>query len=168
MAFRLPRTSALRTVAAVAALAVAVLIASPACSGDDTGSATTTTTASSSSGSSSTGPSVSADPNAPTTISDLGGVTGPVGDCLKLAAKFSNLVQGVLEGADGARRSQQAAEQMKADLPPSLQADADAVAATFGRIADNGGQLTDADLNDAGYRSAVKNLGDWFAHDCKR
>ena len=90
-----------------------------------TGDRATPSTTPSAGPSSSAGRSAPVDPNATTTIPDLGDVTGPVGDCVKLAAKFSNLVQGVLEGADGARRSQQSAEQMKAvtaglNLPPGF------------------------------------------------
>lgn len=173
MSSHLSRTTrSARVTIATVLVAVAVLAAAPACSSDDTGSAATTTatpsTTPSAGPSSTAGRSAPVDPNATTTIPDLGDVTGPVGDCIKLAAKFSNLVQGVLEGADGARRSQQSAEQMKADLPLSLHAHADAVAATFGRIADNGGQLTGADLNDTAYKAAVKAFGEWFSKDCPR
>lgn len=107
------------------------------------------------------------DPNAPTTIPDLGEVTGPVGSCLSAAARFTNLVQGVLEGGDGAKRSQKSAEQLKAGLPPELQDDAQVVADKFGAIAANGGQITDADIDDPAYSSAMQALAAYLAADCK-
>ena len=113
----------------------------PACSSDggtveadDATTSSTTTTAAS---------------GAETTIPDMGSVVGPVGSCLTAAAKFTNLVQGVLEGGEGAKRSQEAAEQLKAELPADLQDDADVVAQKFGEIAARGGTLTDADVQRA-------------------
>lgn len=106
-------------------------------------------------------------PGATTTIPDLGDVTGPVGDCLKLAGRFSNLVQGMLEGPDGARRSQKAAEQMKSELPESLHDDADVVARTFGQIADHGGQVDGADVDESAYKAAVEAFGRFFSDDCR-
>jgi len=111
--------------------------------------------------------STTIDPNAATTIPDLGEVAGPVGSCLSAAAKFTNLVQGVLEGGDGATRSQQAAQQLKGELPPELQDDAQVVADKFGAIAAKGGRLTDADVDDPAYAAATQALADYFARDCK-
>ncbi|UDY37911.1 hypothetical protein [Dermatobacter hominis] len=108
-----------------------------------------------------------ADPNASTTIPDMGSVAGPVGSCLTAAAKFTNLVQGVLEGSEGAKRSQEAAEQLKAELPADLQDDADVVAKKFGDIAARGGTLTDADVNDPAYSAATAAISGYFVKDCK-
>jgi len=107
------------------------------------------------------------DPNAVTTIPDMGNVVGPVGSCLGAAAKFTNLVQGVLEGGEGAKRSQEAAEQLKAELPGELDDDADVVAAKFGEIAARGGALTDADVNDPAYNAASAALSAYFAKNCQ-
>ncbi len=111
--------------------------------------------------------SPSIDPNATTTIADLGDVAGPVGDCLKLAARFSNLVQGVLTGPEGAARSQQSALDMTSQLPARLHGAADVVATTFGKIAANGGKVDGAGIDTAAYQAAVTSFGDYFSHDCK-
>lgn len=111
--------------------------------------------------------STTVDPNVATTIPDLGEVAGPVGSCLSAAASFTNLVQGVLEGGEGVRRSQKAAEQLKDGLPPELQDDAQVIADKFGEIAARDGQLTDADVNDPAYAAATAALAAYFAEDCK-
>ncbi|HNE36443.1 MAG TPA: hypothetical protein PKZ82_08040 [Microthrixaceae bacterium] len=148
-----------RRVLGVGLVALAALVpATAACSNDDTveadgpTSSTTVTTM---------------DPNAVTTIPDMGNVVGPVGSCLGAAAKFTNLVQGVLEGGEGAKRSQEAAEQLKAELPAELDDDADVVAAKFGEIAARGGALTDADVNDPAYNAASAALSAYFAKNCQ-
>ena len=151
------RSRRLATAGLVAVLGAVPLVAS--CSDDgstveaDSPSSSTTTTA--------------GDPDASTTIPDMGSVAGPVGSCLSAAAKFTNLVQGVLEGSDGAKRSQEAAEQLKAELPADLQDDADVVAKRFGEIAARGGNLTDADVNDPAYAAASAAISGYFAKDCK-
>jgi hypothetical protein len=108
-----------------------------------------------------------ADPNASTTIPDMGSVVGPVGSCLSDAAKFTNLVQGVLQGGEGAKRSQEAAEQLKAELPADLQDDAEVVAQKFGEIAARGGTLTEADVDDPAYAAATDALRQYFARNCQ-
>lgn len=162
----LPRGRGVRgaiVVPLVPLMLMGVVVATAGCGGGSSSSISSTTRPDSTA----TAPTSSVDPNAPTTIDALGGVQGPVGRCLELSGTFSSLVQGVLQGADGARRSQQAAEQMKSELPPGLQADADVVAATFGRIAANDGQVTQADLDDSAYKAAVAALGKYFAGDCR-
>jgi hypothetical protein len=101
------------------------------------------------------------------TIPDLGDVAGPVGSCLSAAARFTNLVQGVLQGSEGARRSQEAAEQLKAELPADLQDDAEVVARKFGEIAARGGTLTEADVNDPAYQAASDAISRYFAAECR-
>ncbi len=148
-----------RLAAAGLVVLLAVVPALAACSDDgstveaDSPSSTSTTT--------------TTDPNAVTTIPDMGNVAGPVGSCLSAAAKFTNLVQGVLQGGEGAKRSQAAAEQLKAELPADLQDDADVVAAKFGEIAARDGNLTDADVNDPEYKAASDAISAYFAKDCQ-
>lgn len=145
--------------ALVALFALSPLVAA-ACS-DDGGTVeakdATTTTAS----------TTTVDPSESTTIPDLGGVAGPVGSCLSAAAKFTNLVQGVLEGGDGAKRSQEAAEQLKSELPADLQNDAQTIADKFGEIAARNGQLQDSDVNDPAYNSATQAIATYFSSTCK-
>lgn len=114
-----------------------------------------------------TSSTTTAAPKSASTIPDLGNVAGPVGSCLSAAAKFTNLVQGVLEGGEGAKRSQSAVAQLKAELPADLHDDADIVAAKFGDIAARGGNLTDADVNDPAYNAASAAIAAYFAKDCK-
>lgn len=142
--------------AAVAGL-VLLAVLGASCSDGDTVEADSPTT---------TSTTTTVDPHASTTIPDLGDVAGPVGSCLSAAAKFTNLVQGVLEGSEGARRSQQAAEQLKDGLPADLRDDAQVVADRFGEIAERGGQLTDEDVNDPAFVAATQAIGAYFAADC--
>jgi len=113
-----------------------------------------------------TSSTTTAAPKSSSTIPDMGQVVGPVGSCLSAAAKFTNLVQGVLQGGDGAKESQKAAEQLKAELPADLHDDADVIAARFGDIAARGGTLTDADVNDPAYNAASAAIAAYFAKDC--
>lgn len=166
------RRSGLTASVAAAFALLTLLGSSTACGSDgDTSKATATSHTSASASvpnGRSSGPTTSIDPDATTTIPDLGGVTGPVSDCVKLSARFSNLVQGLLEGSDGATRSEQGAEALKSDLPVDLRDDADVVARTYGAIAANGGQPDGSGVDQAAYGSAVKAIGDWFAAGCKR
>ena len=154
------RTTRLRAggLAVAGVFAASALLVPLACSNDggtveaDSSSTSTTTSTTAS--------------DQPTTIPDMGDVVGPVGSCLSAAAKFTNLVQGVLEGGDGATRSQEAAEQLKAELPADLQDDADLIAKKFGEIAARGGSLTEADVNDPAYSAATTAIGEYFSKDC--
>lgn len=160
MTFSPTRTSRrhTRSLAVAGLVAVSGMLVPLACSSDGgTVEADSSTTASTTT----TAPSGEA-----TTIPDMGDVVGPVGSCLSAAAKFTNLVQGVLEGGEGATRSQEAAEQLKAELPPDLQDDADLIAEKFGEIAARGGSLTEADVNDPAYSAATTAIGEYFSRDC--
>ena len=141
---------------ALAVAALVVLGPLAACSNDGE----TTEAGSGTSSSTSTSSTVS-------TIPDLGEVAGPVGDCLTAAGEFTNLVQGLLQGADGAKRSQTAAEELKTKLPPELQDDAEVLALYFGKIAaSKGGALDPAVLQDPAYAQANAAIGAYFNEKC--
>lgn len=100
------------------------------------------------------------------TIPDLGSVGGTMGQCMQVVATYTSLALGVVDGPEGARKSQKEAEQLKKQLPPELTDDIDVVAATFGKIADQGILDGLGGLDDPAFTQANKNITDYLQTNC--
>jgi len=163
-----------RLITGTVLLCAVVGLAVPACSSDNTveagsqktsGSRPSTTEGSSSKDSgSSEGSKGSGGSNS--TLPDLGSIAGGMGDCLEVAGSYAGLALGVLDGADGAKKSQKQAEQLKAKLPADLSDDIDVVAATFGRIAKAGVLDGASELNDPAFTKANDNITNYLQSEC--
>jgi hypothetical protein len=106
------------------------------------------------------------DGGSPTTFPDLGSVGGKVGECMQVVATYTSLALGVVDGPDGAKKAQQEAEALKSKLPPELTGDIDVVAATFGKIADQGILDGVGGLNDPEFTRANQNITDYLQKNC--
>lgn len=145
----------------VSAVLVGVLaLVAPACSDgnpDASGSGKT----------SDTRPTSTTEPqSSDSTIPDLGSVGGAMGECMQVVATYTSLALGVVDGPEGARKSQKEAEQLKKKLPPELADDIDEVAATFGKIADKGILDGLGGLDDPAFTQANKNITDYLQKNC--
>jgi hypothetical protein len=142
-----------------------VALTVPACSnGNSVASGSQKTSETRPQGSSSDGGST--DGGSPTTFPDLGSVGGKVGECMQVVATYTSLALGVVDGPDGAKKAQQEAEALKSKLPPELTGDIDVVAATFGKIADQGILDGVSGLNDPEFTRANQNITDFLQKNC--
>ena len=101
-----------------------------------------------------------------TSIPDLGSVAGSMGSCMEVAGAYASLALGALGGPEGAKKSQQQAEQLKQKLPAELADDIDVVAQTFGKIADQGFLDGAGALNDPEFTKANRNITDYLQTTC--
>ncbi len=101
------------------------------------------------------------------TIPQPGGKSVPGSACVTGDAQtFADLALGVLDGTDGARRSQQQAEALKAKLPADLADDLDTLAATYQKVANAGTAATPDLLDDPAYMRANAAVAAYFNSSC--
>lgn len=141
---------------ALVPILVALAATAVGCSDDSSSSAASSTTAKA------PGTTMSSE-----TIPKPDGNVVPGSACVTADSQtFAELALGVLSGADGARKSQQQAQALKAKLPADLADDLDTMAATFEKVADAGTAATTDLLDDPAYRRANDAVAAYFDEQC--
>ena len=167
----------MRTRSAITALlVVAVALFAAACGSDTTstntasGGATTTAkaTGNGSNNTMATLPGGVTLPGNVTMPSLPPGVTlpGNLNQCYQIAGTFAGLATLAMSGPDGAKKAQDQADALKAQVPSDLAGDVDNVAQAYATIASQGLVAGGQALSDSKYSASFERLSNYFKTKC--